>query len=129
MSKPKRFRCTVCGKRFAPNRNDAVTCSNACRQRAYRWRKNPHRWKAGNDDCGWDHEREKAFPTDSDHEQRRHAAAWQFAEGMRLAQEYALLRPGTGKQEINTARIAEVSKVGKAWKQLAAELQRRRAMK
>jgi len=48
---------------------------------------------------------------------------------IRLAQEYALLRPGTGKQEINTARIAEVSKVGKAWKQLAAELQRRRAMK
>jgi hypothetical protein len=31
--------CTVCNKSFIPPRNDAVTCSSACRQKAYRLRK------------------------------------------------------------------------------------------
>jgi hypothetical protein len=39
--KPKRFRCPVCGNKFTPNRSDAVTCSHACRQKAYRQRQNP----------------------------------------------------------------------------------------
>jgi len=32
-------KCAACGESFAPIRRDAVTCSNACRQRAYRNRK------------------------------------------------------------------------------------------
>jgi uncharacterized OB-fold protein len=28
--------CKGCGKTFTPKRSDAVYCSNACRQRAYR---------------------------------------------------------------------------------------------
>lgn len=32
--------CAVCGESFAPIRRDAVTCSSACRQRAYRLRRN-----------------------------------------------------------------------------------------
>jgi len=31
-------RCAACGETFTPTRADAVTCSNACRQRAYRQR-------------------------------------------------------------------------------------------
>ena len=30
--------CATCGKGFAPKRNDAVTCSSKCRQKAYRQR-------------------------------------------------------------------------------------------
>jgi hypothetical protein len=31
--------CAVCGERFHPARSDAVTCSPACRQKAYRRRR------------------------------------------------------------------------------------------
>jgi hypothetical protein len=31
--------CDTCGETFTPSRSDAVYCSNACRQRAYRGRK------------------------------------------------------------------------------------------
>jgi hypothetical protein len=41
MPEPKRLRCPVCDKRFTPSRSDAVTCSPACRQKAYRRRQNP----------------------------------------------------------------------------------------
>jgi len=125
MPKPKRPGCIVCGKKFTPTRSDAVTCSSACRQRAYRLRKNPHRWKASANDCAYDKEHEKAFPSDTDQEQRRNARAWQFAEAMRLAKENALLRPGTGRQEIKRTHINEALKVANAWKRLAAELHRR----
>ena len=30
--------CIVCGKKFTPTRSDALYCSNACRQSAYRQR-------------------------------------------------------------------------------------------
>jgi hypothetical protein len=30
--------CAVCGELFTPKRNDAVTCSNRCRQRLFRQR-------------------------------------------------------------------------------------------
>ena len=37
LTEPPRVQlCKVCGKAFAPKRSDAVYCSNACRQRAYR---------------------------------------------------------------------------------------------
>jgi hypothetical protein len=35
----RRRDCAVCGERFQPARSDAVTCSSACRQRAYRRRR------------------------------------------------------------------------------------------
>jgi predicted nucleic acid-binding Zn ribbon protein len=31
--------CTVCGRTFEPRQSNAVTCSSACRQKAYRQRK------------------------------------------------------------------------------------------
>lgn len=34
--------CAVCGRSFTPKRNDAVTCSNTCRQRLYRPRHSSH---------------------------------------------------------------------------------------
>jgi hypothetical protein len=112
----------ACGRKFTPTRNDAITGSNACQQRAYRWRKNPHRWKASNDDCAWDHEHDKAFPDTSSRQQRRDAATWQEAEALRLAAEYALRRPGAAKQEVTRARIKQARKVASAWKRLADEL-------
>jgi hypothetical protein len=39
--------CTVCGKDFTPPRNDARTCSPACRQRAYRARPRGERTTPG----------------------------------------------------------------------------------
>jgi hypothetical protein len=37
---PKRTRsCIVCGKRFTPKRKDALYCGNACKQKAFRWRR------------------------------------------------------------------------------------------
>jgi hypothetical protein len=41
MPEPKRLRCPVCDKKFTPRRSDAITCSPACRQKAYRRRQNP----------------------------------------------------------------------------------------
>ena len=41
MPEPKRLRCQVCDKKFTPRRSDAITCSPACRQKAYRRRQNP----------------------------------------------------------------------------------------
>jgi hypothetical protein len=122
----RRRPCLICRKRFTPSRADAVTCSGRCRQKAYRLRKNPNRWKASGDECGWDPEREKAFPTDSDRQHRRDASAWQLAEATRLAAEFALLRPETSTAEITQARIREVHKVANAWTRLADELRRRR---
>jgi hypothetical protein len=37
--KPEPRPCVGCGEGFVPSRSDAVYCSNACRQRAYRQRK------------------------------------------------------------------------------------------
>ena len=125
MRTPRRT-CPICRKRFAPGRSDAITCSSRCRQKAYRRRKNPHRWKASGDECGWDREREKAFPTDSDRQHRRDASTWQLAEAMRLASEFALLRPGTAVAEITRTRIREVRRVASAWEHLVDKLQRRR---
>lgn len=34
-----RHTCAFCGKEFWARRNDAKTCSNACRQKMLRWRK------------------------------------------------------------------------------------------
>jgi hypothetical protein len=125
MRSPRRT-CPVCHRRFTPTRTDAVTCSNRCRQKAYRRRRNPHRWKASADECAWDREREKAFPTDSDRQHRRDAAQYQSAEAMRLASEFALLRPGTVAAEITGVRIRETRRVANAWMRLADKLQRRR---
>jgi hypothetical protein len=122
----RRRTCPICRKRFTPSRADAVTCSGRCRQKAYRLRKNPNRWKASGDECGWNPEREKAFPTDSDRRHRRDAAQYQSVEALRLAEEYALLRPGTIAAEITGARIRETRRVANAWTRLAVELQRRR---
>ncbi len=36
----RRKPCEVCGSVFAANRNDAKTCGAACRQKAYRTRRN-----------------------------------------------------------------------------------------
>jgi hypothetical protein len=42
-------RCKVCKKSFTPVRKDASTCSNACRQRAYRRRVSTRTGVDGND--------------------------------------------------------------------------------
>src|SRR5262245_27537436 len=104
MAKPKRLSCSVCGKTFTPARSDALTCSNACRQRAYRLRKNP---------------------PETDAVIRARAVKLQLHEALRLGEEFALRRPGTQAKEITRARIKEAHKVASAWKGLAAELQRR----
>jgi len=39
----RRIACTGCGREFAPSRSDARWCSSACRQRAYRQRKEARR--------------------------------------------------------------------------------------
>lgn len=39
MAQPYNFRCLVCGGMFEAVRHDARQCSPACRQRAYRTRK------------------------------------------------------------------------------------------
>jgi hypothetical protein len=124
MRTPRRT-CPICHKRFTPSRSDAVTCSSRCRQKAYRRRRNPHRWKASGDECSWDREHEKAFPTDSDRQHRRDAAQYQSGEALRLATEFALLRPGTVAAEITRGRITEARKVANAWTRLVDELQRR----
>lgn len=36
LEKRKDMVCKTCGKTFTPKRSDAVYCSNACRQKAYR---------------------------------------------------------------------------------------------
>ncbi len=36
LEKRKDMVCKTCGKAFTPKRSDAVYCSNACRQKAYR---------------------------------------------------------------------------------------------
>jgi hypothetical protein len=35
------MKCKICHRQFKPVRRDAQTCSHACRQKAYRKRKNP----------------------------------------------------------------------------------------
>lgn len=40
MGRPYNFKCQVCGSTFEAIRQDARQCSNACRQRAYRKRRN-----------------------------------------------------------------------------------------
>jgi hypothetical protein len=45
---------------------------------------------------------------------------------MRLASEFALLRPGTVAAEITGVRVKEARRVASAWTRLVDELQRRR---
>jgi hypothetical protein len=129
MSK-RRKTCPVCHKRFTPARSDAVTCSSACRQRAYRNRNNPRRWQVlppeGKGECDYDPELEPAFDNYTEAEQRRNAADFQAREAIRLAEEYALLRQGTQPGEIKPAVIKEVRQAINAWRGLLAELKRRR---
>jgi hypothetical protein len=39
LAEARLMECAVCGERFQPARSDAITCSSACRQRAYRRRR------------------------------------------------------------------------------------------
>jgi hypothetical protein len=88
-----------------------------------RWRVLP---EDGAGECDYDPERGKAFEHESDRDARRGAAIWQAAEARRLAKEYALLRPGSRRDEINKDRIKEAKAVAAAWSALVRELQSRR---
>jgi hypothetical protein len=121
-----RRKCLQCRSWFRPTRSDARFCKAACRQLAYRQRHDPHRRQPSKSECDRDHEHERVFPDDPDWVFNRNAADWQLDEGLRLAEEFALLRPGTRPQDITRARIAEVRKIANAWKELAAELRRQR---
>lgn len=88
------------------------------------------RWQVlppdGKGECDYDPEHQPAFADDRPDEFRRSAATHQAAEALRLAREYALLRPRTRREEINKTRLDEVRAVAAAWSRLARELSKRR---
>lgn len=91
--------------------------------RRSRWRVLP---PDGEGECDYNPEIEPAFADDKPSEFRRSAATHQAAEAIRLAQEYALLRPGTRREEIKSGRIKEVRSVVAAWTRLAEQLRKRK---
>jgi hypothetical protein len=93
------------------------------RSRRPRWRVLP---PDGHGECDYNPELEPAFADDRPHEFRRSAATYQAAEAIRLAKEYALLRPGTRRDEIKGERLKEVRAVAAAWNRLAEDLKKRR---
>jgi hypothetical protein len=84
------------------------------------------RWKVlppeGQGECDYDPETDLAFDDDNPAELRRNAATSQAIEARRLAKDYALLRPGTQREEINTRRLREVKMAAAAWNRLRRKL-------
>jgi len=122
MYMPRRRKCAACRDWFTPSRTNVRYCSPACKQRAYRARSNPHRWRASVSDCDWNHETDKAFASVTAIQQRRHAATWQLDEALRLADEFALCRSGASPTEISRRMLTRVRAVAKRWRAVASEL-------
>jgi hypothetical protein len=57
---------------------------------------------------------------------RRDVAIRQAREATQLAEDYALLRHGTRREEIILERLREVNRVATAWTKLASDLRRRK---
>jgi len=95
-------RCAACKQPFIPKRADARTCSNKCRQALLRRRRRfGALFPKGSPACDIDWEHDKDFDAEPDDLQRSRAADWQLHEALRLAREFALLRPGTEPTEIS----------------------------
>jgi predicted nucleic acid-binding Zn ribbon protein len=122
-------RCPACKKSFIPKRADARTCSNKCRQALHRRNHSFRRWRVlppeGQGECDFNPEIEPAFADDKPHQFRHSAAVHQIDEAIRLAKEFALLRPGTEPHEISARRrriLPRVRAVIRAWRELLDKL-------
>lgn len=82
----------------------------------------------GQGECDYDPELDQAYDNEKPSETRRNAATHQVVEALRLAREYALLRPGTRREEIKGDRLKEIKSVEMAWARLHAEMTRRRRL-
>jgi hypothetical protein len=65
--------------------------------------------------CDFDFENDKDYSGEPDSVFRARAADWQLDEALRLAEEFAWLRPGTEAHEIKASDLKRVQKVIKAW--------------
>ena len=65
------------------------------------------------DDVDW--EWDKEHPHEPDSVTRATASDWQLKEAMRLAEEFAFLRPGTQPHEISKGTLRRVRQVQRAW--------------
>jgi hypothetical protein len=68
----------------------------------------------------WENHREDA--SESDAVVRKRALQWQLHEAVRLADEFALRRPGTHPTEVTDAVLRKIAKVIAAWKRLQKEM-------
>jgi hypothetical protein len=68
----------------------------------------------------WEHYKDDEEEADSVTNLR--AADWQLHEGARLAEEFALLRPGTKASDIKNKHVEAVMTISRKWKRLAATL-------
>jgi len=75
-------------------------------------------------DINWENHRED--DTETDAQVRARAVEWQLHEAIRLAEEFALLRPGTRASEIKITTIRRVGTVITAWRNLQAKLRKTR---
>lgn len=71
-------------------------------------------------DINWENHRES--PTETGAHIRKRAVDWQLYEAVRLAEEFALCRPGTERREITLTIVRKINGVIKAWKKLHAEM-------
>jgi hypothetical protein len=69
----------------------------------------------------WENHREE--PGEPDRVVRKRALEWQLHEATRLAEEFALRRPGTHFTEVTDAVLRKIAKVIVAWKKLQKEMQ------
>jgi hypothetical protein len=76
--------------------------------------------------CGFNFEQDKDYEDEPDTITRQRAADWQLDEGLRLAKEFALRRPGTDPQEITKTAIKRVRQIARAWSLLADHLEKKR---
>jgi hypothetical protein len=108
----------------ATEKHKEINVTDATRQKP-RWRVLP---EEGEGECDYDPETSRAFDQETEKDARRGAASWQAAEAIRLAKEYALLRPGTRREEIKKERIKEAMAVIAAWMSLVRQLKDRRRL-
>ena len=109
--------CHMCGAGFHAIRSDARFCGKRCCKRAER----AEDIDPDDVDCEWD----KETPFEPDSVTRATASDWQLKQAMRLAEELALLRPGTAPHEISRQTLRRVRRVQRAWAALWKELRAR----
>jgi hypothetical protein len=86
---------------------------------AERKRKRPAKKKTACD-IDWEHHQES--PDEGGAEVRKRAVTWQLHEATRLADEFALRRPGTQSSEISLTTVRKINSVINAWKKLHKEM-------